>query len=154
MKWRMKWKYYSGFTDHACTKYDPSLPVLPGCNDRTERIRLNQLAPRMGAEELNHEARRVLRGKKKNKAHSPVMLIMLLRHGDMMVMHGSDMQKYFEHSVDSIDGLRFALTCRHVLPAEYPNQLWKGTLPRNFQKANEAYDGDYTLWKRMQPKSS
>ena len=151
MKWRMKWKYYTGFMDNTCNKYDPSIPVLPGCNDPTERLRLKQLASTMSPEDLNKEARRILRGKKRNGAHSPVVLTMLLCHGDMIIMHGSDMQKYYEHSVDSIDGLRFALTCRHVLPAEYPDQLWKGRLP---EASQEAYDGDYSSWKDKQQKLS
>ena len=154
MRWRMKWKYYNGFTDNDCIKYYLSIPVLPGCNNRIERLRLYQLASTMSAEDLTEEARRILRGKKRHESHPPVVLTMLLHHGDMMVMRGSDVQKYYEHSVDSVDGLRFASTSRHVLPAEYPDELWKGRLPRGFQKANVACDGDIGLWEEMKERVS
>ena len=148
----MKFKYHFGFTKNTYSKYDPTLPVLSGCNDPTERLRLNQLASSMSPADLNKEAKRVLIDNKKREAHPPVVLTMLLRHGDIMVMHGSDMQKYYEHQADSINGLRFALTCRHVLPEIYPDQLWKGDLPKSFQEASVEYDGDYVRWKELQQK--
>ncbi|KAF2725373.1 hypothetical protein K431DRAFT_261069 [Polychaeton citri CBS 116435] len=40
-----------------------------------------------------------------------------LRHGDIIFMEGYDIQKYFEHGVQAEGFLRYALTCRKVLPA-------------------------------------
>jgi alkylated DNA repair dioxygenase AlkB len=37
-----------------------------------------------------------------------------LRHGDMVLMSGHNIQKYLEHGVSAIPGLRFALTCREI----------------------------------------
>ena len=39
---------------------------------------------------------------------------MQLGHGDIVTMHGADVQKYYEHSVEHGDKLRFALTCRYI----------------------------------------
>ncbi|KAL1633572.1 hypothetical protein SLS58_011024 [Diplodia intermedia] len=39
-----------------------------------------------------------------------------LRHGDIVVMHGAKIQEYYEHAVDPIGKLRFALTCRYIDP--------------------------------------
>lgn len=47
-----------------------------------------------------------------------------LGHGDVMFMHGEDIQKYLEHQVIPHGSLRFALTCRNVLPGHLkPDQL-------------------------------
>ncbi|KKY13057.1 putative oxoglutarate iron-dependent oxygenase [Diplodia seriata] len=41
---------------------------------------------------------------------------MHLRHGDIVVMHGRKIQEYYEHAVEPIGKLRFALTCRYIDP--------------------------------------
>ncbi|RYO09453.1 hypothetical protein AA0119_g1011 [Alternaria tenuissima] len=38
----------------------------------------------------------------------------VLGHGDIVVMHGADVQKYYEHAVEHAGKLRFALTCRYI----------------------------------------
>ncbi|KAF4547562.1 2OG-Fe(II) oxygenase-like protein 5 [Elsinoe fawcettii] len=43
-------------------------------------------------------------------------LRMRLSHGDIVVMHGAQLQEYFEHSVEPMGALRFAMTCRTILP--------------------------------------
>lgn len=43
-------------------------------------------------------------------------VILTLNHGDMVIMAGRALQTYFEHKVQSTGYLRFALTCRTVLP--------------------------------------
>ncbi|KAI1104536.1 hypothetical protein F4804DRAFT_351906 [Jackrogersella minutella] len=43
-------------------------------------------------------------------------LSIILKHGDMLVMHGEQIQKLYLHSVVSLGTLRFALTCRHIRP--------------------------------------
>lgn len=42
------------------------------------------------------------------------VLKIILRHGDIMIMDGSDIQKYYEHQVEAHGKIRFAMTCRHV----------------------------------------
>jgi hypothetical protein len=43
-------------------------------------------------------------------------LIITLGHGDIVIMHGTDIQKYFEHEVEHKGKLRYALTCRYIDP--------------------------------------
>jgi hypothetical protein len=75
----------------------------------------------------------------------PASLKFELEHGDVMVMHGAQIQKLYEHKVEPHGKLRFALTSRcikpELLPAdqqEYARQA--GTLPE-WSKTYE-YDGD------------
>ncbi|KAF7909423.1 uncharacterized protein EAF01_003141 [Botrytis porri] len=68
-----------------------------------------------------------------------------LNHGDIIVMHGSGIHKYYEHAVTPHGLLRFALTCRHVKPELLSPEdriicTEKSVLPANF--ADYAYDGD------------
>ncbi|KAJ3299557.1 DEAD (Asp-Glu-Ala-Asp) box polypeptide 59 [Borealophlyctis nickersoniae] len=48
------------------------------------------------------------------KAPNKVILKLLLRHGDVVIMHGAAVQKNFEHAV-APKGLRFAVTARTIV---------------------------------------
>ncbi|KAK0645301.1 hypothetical protein DIS24_g8063 [Lasiodiplodia hormozganensis] len=50
------------------------------------------------------------------KGNAKDVLTMHLGHGDIVVMHGAKMQQYYEHAVDPVGKLRFALTCRYIDP--------------------------------------
>jgi alkylated DNA repair dioxygenase AlkB len=52
--------------------------------------------------------------KKTKKAQD--LVTVTLSHGDIIIMDGYDIQKYLEHKVVPEGYLRFALTCRTVLP--------------------------------------
>ncbi|KAF9641004.1 Oxoglutarate/iron-dependent oxygenase [Lasiodiplodia theobromae] len=54
--------------------------------------------------------------KLKLKGNAKDVLTMHLGHGDIVVMHGAKMQQYYEHAVDPVGKLRFALTCRYIDP--------------------------------------
>lgn len=95
MKFRMKWKYYSGFNKERKT-YHPDFPVLPGCFKPEERLKLNSIAKTISREEVSIRAREMLKG---CPSKAPVFLEMKLRHGDFMSMHGAQMQVYYEVSV-------------------------------------------------------
>jgi hypothetical protein len=43
-----------------------------------------------------------------------------LTHGDIAIMEGEDIQKFLEHSVEPHGHLRFAMTCRTILPGHLP----------------------------------
>ncbi|PNS18046.1 hypothetical protein CAC42_4005 [Sphaceloma murrayae] len=61
-----------------------------------------------------------------------------LSHGDVVVMHGRQVQEYFEHQVDPLGTLRFALTCRTILP----EHLQKDEMPEyEVLPDNGHYDG-------------
>ena len=96
MKLRMKDRYYKGLTKG--NHYNPDEPVLPGCALEKERKALNAKKDSMTAEQF--EKSRLSMYKKHGKlSSSPVLLTMKLQHGDMVVMHGTEMQKYYEVSL-------------------------------------------------------
>ena len=92
MKFRMKFKYFSGFSKDR-SRYDPDLPIVPGCFKPDVRRKLNDLKGKISKEALNVKARELLKGCPFN---APVMITMQLRHGDFISMHGSLMQQYYE----------------------------------------------------------
>ena len=68
-----------------------------------------------------------------------------LYHGDMVVMHGPDIHRHYEHAVDPFGKRRYALTCRYIVPEKLPDDrtreeaAQKGAIPdwaRTFR-----YDG-------------
>lgn len=90
---RMKAAYYSGKTKAG--KYDPLAPVLPGCKGYEERLQLNALYGKVAREEFEAAKARMYE-KIGRIGNPPILLTMQLNHGDMVVMHGEAMQKYYE----------------------------------------------------------
>lgn len=93
------------------------------------------------------------------------MLRIVLGHGDMMIMHGAEIQKCYEvwfalavfiiqgliisplqHAVKPLGKLRFVFTARHIKPANIPDEKTRaraiidGALPDNINQY--LYDGD------------
>ncbi|OAL66444.1 hypothetical protein A7C99_1830 [Trichophyton rubrum] len=139
---RMKDEYYNGFRkrdgkDKIYLQHDP---VLPGCANEEARA---ELARKFNAKEITAEqylaARQAL---PTSRREAPPMCTMALNHGDLAVMHGPDLQKYYEHSVIPSGRLRFALTARYVMPDQVPaSEHWKG----DYDPIPEfEYDGDET----------
>ncbi|RYP75102.1 hypothetical protein DL771_002563 [Monosporascus sp. 5C6A] len=54
-------------------------------------------------------------GLKSDKGNKKEVLCFTLNHGDMVVMHGTGIHKYYEHEVKPGGKLRYAMTCRHIL---------------------------------------
>ena len=96
MNMRMKQRYFLGHTKSGV--YDPNEPVLPGCDREEERKALNEQFKQKKIT-LEQIKARVKTWKSKQ---APVMLTMTLRHGDIVIMHGAEMQKYYEVSVSFI----------------------------------------------------
>ena len=96
MKWRMKMKYWCGLKGKDHNRYDPKLPILPGCRMPEKRHELNELAKTVSATELDAAAEIALAFEKGESRTPPVIIDMELRHGDYMVMHGASMQIYYE----------------------------------------------------------
>ncbi|OAL69864.1 hypothetical protein A7D00_5903 [Trichophyton violaceum] len=139
---RLKDEYYNGFRkrdgkDKIYLQHDP---VLPGCANEEARA---ELARKFNAKEITAEqylaARQAL---PTSRREAPPMCTMALNHGDLAVMHGPDLQKYYEHSVIPSGRLRFALTARYVMPDQVPaSEHWKG----DYDPIPEfEYDGDET----------
>lgn len=98
MSIRLKKKYLS-IKKINWSKYDPKKPVIAGSRFAEERLRLNKMYNervfnRKDLERLKTEVQAKVCADKTNFA-SPC-LTMKLKHGDMVVMHGSAIQKYYE----------------------------------------------------------
>lgn len=98
MSIRMKDKYFNGFTSKQTANIRPldNDPFLPGCARYTEKIELRR---RLQAGEITQatyefELKELLRTISKKEA-SPC-IVMELQHGDLAVMHGESLQKYYE----------------------------------------------------------
>ena len=119
MRIRMKARHYHGVSS-AAGEYDHE-PPIPGCTQYEARLALQ---PELDALKLSDPKAYRVRLKTvrkelglKHSGHAKEVLKMELGHGDIVVMHGAEVQKYYEHSVEHAGKLRFALTCRYIDPA-------------------------------------
>ncbi|KAL4973844.1 hypothetical protein BDW66DRAFT_168322 [Aspergillus desertorum] len=126
---RMKYKYYHGFTKagkEKCALLTDD-PILPQCENYFNRQNLKeQLLNGVLTEEKYKKAWFESFAENKGQNVPPDMVKMKLSHGDMVVMHGEGVQKYYEHGVklEKRGKLRFALTARHVKKEEILEQDW------------------------------
>lgn len=96
---RMKQKYYQGFSKSK--KFIDDDPVLQGCEDEDRRRELKELLVTGRITRQAYEKQRgeiVPSGKRKCRDAAPAIK-MELHHGDMIVMHGERLQKFYEVSV-------------------------------------------------------
>jgi hypothetical protein len=92
-----------------------------------------ELGPTIATLSLGAEALMTLRLKKKyqsigrassnKRGTHPDMLKVVLRHGDIVIMHGVQLQRMYEHAVTPNGDRRFALTCRFVKPESLSNDM-------------------------------
>lgn len=92
--------------------------VLPGCDKFSERKKLKEQYERGELTNGEYTNRRMELAKAVSRREADSLITLDLHHGDMVVMHGTLLQKYYEHSVSSEGRLRFALTSRYVKPGE------------------------------------
>ncbi|KAJ5106355.1 hypothetical protein N7456_003030 [Penicillium angulare] len=111
MSFRMKSKYYHGVDSNQ----NPVLEdvILPGCQHYEFRRDLQKkfMKRLITRREYSAERRKVLR----KGGVPPRVFEMILHHGNIIVQNGTGIQKYYEHCVEAIDGMRFAVTARHLL---------------------------------------
>ncbi|KAJ5495087.1 hypothetical protein N7539_000203 [Penicillium diatomitis] len=109
---RMKAKYHYGVGDKGVPTRDD--PILPGSLKEQERRALRQEfeAGKLTLPQYRQQLTSLVG--RSGKKEPPKLLQMELKHGDLLVMHGAELQKYFEHSVQPDHGLRFALTARYI----------------------------------------
>lgn len=92
----MKYKYYFG-----CSKLKNPIaddPVLDHCWEHDRRARLKEQRMRGEITEEAYAAqRRALIG---HKREPPTLVKMDVHHGDLVVMHGENLQKYYEVSIN------------------------------------------------------
>lgn len=97
MMLRMKRKYFNGMVDKSKILLDE--PVLPGAQD-THGIRSLLLDwAHKDPSRLGKQSRAIMGGQlaaKFKPKNSPDCITMELKHGDIVIMHGAAVQKYFE----------------------------------------------------------
>ncbi|KAI2740369.1 hypothetical protein DTO013E5_5410 [Penicillium roqueforti] len=140
---RMKYKYFNGSTRRAEPRQIGTLlqndPVLKDCMFEGERRTLKEEfdAGEISQSDYDDSRRALAMGRKGREA--PVTIKMELNHGDLVVMHGEDLQKYYEHSVVPENKLRFALTARYVKPDQVDaREIQKGQFSLT---PDQIYDG-------------
>ncbi|KAF2868055.1 hypothetical protein BDV95DRAFT_610028 [Massariosphaeria phaeospora] len=106
MRLRMKARHHSGISSKGL--YNDN-PPMPGCDkyDAPYQAHLKEVA-----KDLGFTAAR----------NAPDAISMMLGHGDVVIMHGAAIQKYYEHAVEHEGKLRFALTCRYIDPDSLPDK--------------------------------
>lgn len=141
MYMRMKYKYYHGYS--KAKKLLDDDPVLPGCRHEHPRRMLKQ---QFQAGDISRSVYDVLRretlfqrSSRNRTGEAPPVVRMILHHGDLVVMHGEALQKYYEHSVVPEKKLRFALTARYIKPDQVDEKdLAKGQC---LLMPDQVYDG-------------
>ncbi|KAJ5919750.1 hypothetical protein N7454_009585 [Penicillium verhagenii] len=126
MKIRMKGKSFHGQSArHVPLNPDP---VPPGCEHELSRRRLREKLNAGSITKQEYDRRRTeLFRNSSVTALAPISIHLHLQHGDLVVMHGEGLQQYYEHSVESLDSLRFALTARYIKPDDLDqSELQKG----------------------------
>lgn len=139
MRIRMKARHFHGCS--SASVYDSSRP-LPGCEAYDQRLALHpELQSLKLSEPKAYRARLKQIPKElklKSAGNAKDVLKMELGHGDVVVMHGAEVQKYYEHAVEHAGKLRFALTCRYI----DPESLGEGDRPGYVVGRDEGgYDG-------------
>jgi alkylated DNA repair dioxygenase AlkB len=117
MRIRMKSRHYHGCS--AAGVYDDSTP-LPGSQQYESRLALHadlQALKKRDVRAYRARLKQIPRELKlKSSGNAKDVLRMEVGHGDVVVMHGREVQKYYEHAVEHGGKLRFALTCRYIDP--------------------------------------
>ena len=91
---RMKYKYYHGFSKAKKVLDDD--PVLPCCKFEDQRRTLKDQFTRGQITRAEYEKLRLGATKNTRTGDAPPCIKMELNHGDLVVMHGEKLQKYYE----------------------------------------------------------
>jgi alkylated DNA repair dioxygenase AlkB len=126
----MKTIHYKKKRMTVMTKDEP-LPEFPNYELRMQflaEIRDGNLSDDEEHERLAEMATALRAAYSSKKSHTKVddYIKLSLGHGDIVIMRGAHLQKYYEHGVSPRGLMRYALTCRTVLPghlkeSELPN---------------------------------
>ena len=95
MHFRMKFKHWAPKDLNAET-YDPEEWVRPGCRGWKLRIELNKLFKAGRMAEYKAAKAELFKSAAMKKKTPPTILSLDLKHGDMVVMHGEEIQKINE----------------------------------------------------------
>lgn len=146
MNLRMKEKWYFAKNLKSAT-YDPTEEVIPGMQGWEDRMKLNSLYGHISENHFNAAKKEFFKnvqaGEYGSNRTAPAVVSLKLKHGDITVMNGRSLQKYFEHAIIPEGKLRYAMTCRYVKPENIPKEdHWKAVYHID---AADMYDGDPNL---------
>lgn len=94
MSIRMKDKYYNGFS--ASKKLVADDPILAGCAKYEDKKALERHLQNAQIDQAEYDKQRAALASGIKRRECPPMCVMELNHGDLVVMHGALLQKYFE----------------------------------------------------------
>ncbi|KAE8329966.1 hypothetical protein BDV39DRAFT_213445 [Aspergillus sergii] len=130
MQIRMKSKYYKGQSNRNILLEND--PVLPGCAFQLQRQAWKtEFEHGMITQTKYNKYRNEFFKNNRTQCEAKPCIKLDIHHGDMVVMHGESLQRYYEHEVVPESKLRFALTARHI-KAEHVNP-------------KDAHKGEFTL---------
>lgn len=93
---RMKGKYYLGATGNNLKTYDPNQEIVEGCVAPEYREYMNENWSSWTSKKQTTEFGILKSMRPGNSLSPPVVFKTTLAHGDYIVMHGDDLQKYYE----------------------------------------------------------
>ena len=101
MTFRMQSKYYApnALLEKNIAKYDPRRKVVEGSKHWAERVALNDLHGSVADDEWEAAKKQLFTDYKNVKGTRTPVLTIVLKHGDYLIQHGSDIQKYYEVSI-------------------------------------------------------
>jgi hypothetical protein len=139
MRIRMKARHYNGVSSAGV--YDDA-PPLPGCAAYEARRAAQPTLEALRCNDVRQWRAQLKKVPKelglRSAGNAKDVLKLELGHGDIVVMHGEALQKYYEHAVEHAGKLRFALTCRYI----DPESLAKADRPEYVVGRDEGgYDG-------------
>lgn len=95
MKIRMKDQYYNGQSKRGVPLKNDN--VLPNCRNEKQRRKWKQQFDDGTITKQVYDRRRIVFfGKQRSTGESPIQIQIDLHHGDLIVMHGEGLQKYYE----------------------------------------------------------
>ncbi len=81
----------------TCENYDPERQPWPGLQAWTMRVAVNELYKAGETERYERAKEELIESlNKQKKKTGPIILSLELRHGDMVVMHGEEIQRIYE----------------------------------------------------------
>ncbi|KAH7112820.1 hypothetical protein B0J11DRAFT_393581, partial [Dendryphion nanum] len=140
MRLRMKARHYLGVSKEGV--YNDALPK-PGCYNYEMRLASRTELENLKAAATGKDYRARLKTiskelNLKTGGTARDSITMTLGHGDIVIMHGAEIQQYYEHAVEHGGKLRFALTCRYI----DPESLGEADKPKYEVKPDiRVYDG-------------
>lgn len=167
MSLRVKTKYFSQVSNTGVFTYEEPLPLpllessgyASGYKTRTKSAALqasakpshDTYADRLAAytelqslrasgdsEAFRRRSKEIPKQLDLRRRQADALLSFHLTHGDIVIMEGEQIQKFLEHQVEPHGNLRFALTCRTVLPNHLPEDQLP---PYEVGPDGEKYDG-------------